>query len=184
VFGHAAEMGNKPDSFWRWIGERVVKPLAKMGYPIDLAEVAPTTGSDGYGTNGTVRMSRSEWRSFGGVCGHANVPDNSHWDPGPARLDLVARYARGQSVPTPTPTPSPSRSAANMPYIASRNGTHRLVEGGTCPPIDATAVKAAVAQGVPVIPFSEASWDHLLGQCGEALGRDIVAAIKRAAEQG
>lgn len=105
VFGFAKEMGSKPKTFWTWLGERVLKPLAGMGYAIDLGNVAATTGSDGYGVRGSVRMSRAEWARFDGVCGHANVPDNSHWDPGAARLDLVARYARPGMPVLPAPKP-------------------------------------------------------------------------------
>lgn len=108
VFGFAKDMGDKPASFWRFLGERVVRPLRAMGYVIDLGNVAPTTGSNGYGTDGDVRMSRAAWRSFDGVCGHANVPDNSHWDPGDADLAALARYAAPIKPPAPKPpTPKP-----------------------------------------------------------------------------
>lgn len=111
VFGFAKDMGSKPESWWRWLGENVLRPFAAMGYAVNLNHVAPTTGSDGYGTDGAVRMSRSAWRSFDGVCGHANVPDNSHWDPGDARLDLLARYARPIVAPKPpAPTPAPTET--------------------------------------------------------------------------
>lgn len=105
VIGHAAETASKPEWYWEWLGLRVLRPIIDAGYPIDLNQVAPTTGNDGYGTNGRVRMTWSEWADFPGVCGHANVPGNSHWDPGAARLDLIAQAAKEHPMTT-GPMPS------------------------------------------------------------------------------
>ncbi len=56
------------------------------------------------------RMSRSEWDSFGGVCGHQHVPEgNTHWDPGaldwaslfPAEDEMaITKGAKGSAVKT------------------------------------------------------------------------------------
>lgn len=51
---------------------------------------AATTGVAGYGLDGAVRMSAAEWDAFGGVLGHANVPENTHWDPGALNMSLLA----------------------------------------------------------------------------------------------
>lgn len=40
------------------------------------------------------RMSFKEWRDFTGVCGHAHVPENDHWDPGKMDVDRVLVLAR------------------------------------------------------------------------------------------
>ena len=95
VFGFAKDSLNKPDEFWDWIGENVVKRLIDAGYALDLTNVAPTTGENGAGTGGAVRMSRAAWRAFDGLCVHANVPDNIHWDMGAADLARVAQAAGG-----------------------------------------------------------------------------------------
>ncbi len=95
VIGYAKDSPDKPDSFWDWLGENVVKPVIDAGYAIDLSNVAPTTGTDGAGTGGAVRMTRAAWRDFDGLCVHANVPDNAHWDMGEADLARVAQAAGG-----------------------------------------------------------------------------------------
>jgi len=95
VIGHAATMGDKPDSFWDWLGREILAPVIAAGYPINLNLIAPTTGNNGYGLNGAVRMSRTAWRNFGGLCVHANVPDNEHWDMGKANLQRMAAAALG-----------------------------------------------------------------------------------------
>lgn len=66
----------------------VIEPIMKAvpGIQMNFAEFA---GSDGYGTNGAVRMSAAEWDRFGGVLGHANVPENTHWDPGKLDTKLL-----------------------------------------------------------------------------------------------
>lgn len=93
IIGRAADTPTWPVEWWEWIGRRVLRPIIDAGYPINLTQIAPTTGTDGYGTGGAVRMTRDAWRNFGGVCGHANVPDNHHWDIGAGRLDLIAAAA-------------------------------------------------------------------------------------------
>jgi hypothetical protein len=113
VIGFAKDMEGKPDSFWDWIGEEVVRRLIDAGYAIDLTNIAPTTGGDGYGTGGAVRMSRAAWRSFDGLAVHANVPDNDHWDMGKADLKRVAAAAKPD--PAPTPTPPPTSEDDDMP---------------------------------------------------------------------
>lgn len=35
------------------------------------------------------RLSGSEWDSFGGICGHQHVPENTHWDPGALDWDRL-----------------------------------------------------------------------------------------------
>jgi hypothetical protein len=101
IIGRAADTPNWPDEWWRRIGEDVLAPVIEAGIPINLAHVAPTTGGDGYGTGGRVRMSRAAWRAFDGVCSHSNVPDNKHWDIGAGRLDLIAQAA-GDDMPLST----------------------------------------------------------------------------------
>lgn len=37
--------------------------------------------------DGVLRMTFDEWREWDGFCGHVNVPENDHWDPGPFPWD-------------------------------------------------------------------------------------------------
>lgn len=46
----------------------------------------PFTGSDGWGPDGTVRVSWEEYKDASGILGHSHAPYNNHWDPG--RLDV------------------------------------------------------------------------------------------------
>jgi hypothetical protein len=125
IIGYARDMGGKPDSFWDWIGERVVRPLIDAGYAIDLSNVAPTTGEDGLGTGGAVRMSRAAWVSFDGLCVHANVPDNAHWDMGRADLARIAQAAAGgggdDDMTTPAETEQIIRKVLNEGTLAGQD---------------------------------------------------------------
>lgn len=99
VFGYAAETQDWPPPWLDGIGY-LVRRCVNAGYPVNLEHVAPTTGEDGYGHDGAVRFSPHEWTQWDGLCGHANVPANDHWDPGAADLAAVARAAR---PPAPEP---------------------------------------------------------------------------------
>lgn len=46
-------------------------------------------GGHCYGTNSPCRMSDYEWTNFSGICAHAEVPENSHWDVGSFRLSIL-----------------------------------------------------------------------------------------------
>jgi hypothetical protein len=103
-----------------WLGRRVLGPVLDAGVPLDLAQWCRSTGSDGAGENGAVRISWAAWADLNGQCGHANVPGNQHWDPGRADYKAIALAAR---PPQPTPTPPED----DMPFF------HRVynLDGGT-----------------------------------------------------
>lgn len=101
VVGLAQDMASKPEAFWDWLGEEILAAVVRAGIPINLRHVAPTTGSDGAGVDGKVRMSETAWHSFDGVCVHANVPNNEHWDMGHApTAHMAAAAARVLNPPT------------------------------------------------------------------------------------
>lgn len=101
IFGYAEDTPRWPAAWWRSIGEDVLVPLIKAGFDIDLRQVAATTGNDGYGVRGKVRMTWTAWLHFGGVCCHANVPGNSHWDIGKGDLWAIANAANEVLNPAP-----------------------------------------------------------------------------------
>lgn len=114
VIGFAKDTPHWPELWWDWLGSNVLAAVVAAGFPVNLDRVAPVAGVEGYGPNGTVRMDWDEWAGFDGVCGHANVPGNEHWDPGVADLRRVAVMAKrtlglGMAVPLPAPpAPIPS----------------------------------------------------------------------------
>lgn len=71
--------------------------------------------TNGYGVNGWYRMTDEEWRTgrrkvIGTrwtLCGHQNVPDNKHWDPGSLNFKKIADVANTVLDNTPTATSKP-----------------------------------------------------------------------------
>lgn len=56
-----------------------------------------------YGEDSPARMSASEWNKFNGICGHFEVPENSHWDPGAFDFIRLLDILQGETMPTPIP---------------------------------------------------------------------------------
>lgn len=98
LVGFAAET-----EFWsterlRWIGEEVVAPIMRAH---------PTIPNAVYG--GSSRMTFAQWTSWtGGLCGHKDIPENDHWDPGNLNLATILSYARGVLAPAAVPPPAAS----------------------------------------------------------------------------
>jgi len=111
-FGYAADTPFWSQAWLEGLGH-LIRRCINAGYPINLDRVAPTTGSDGYGTGGKVRFTETEWELFDGLCCHSNVPVNDHWDAGAINLTAVAAAAR-----PPQPAPEPEEDD-DMLYIAS-----------------------------------------------------------------
>ncbi|MGH2741471.1 MAG: YcbK family protein [Thermoleophilaceae bacterium] len=94
VWGFAAKMVNATPEMLTWLADRVLAPVARL-VPINLNQVSPTgPGEPCYGKNSSCRMRPDEWQAYNGVCGHKNVPDNDHWDPGQLDLEAIAARAR------------------------------------------------------------------------------------------
>jgi hypothetical protein len=98
VVGFARDSPDRPDDWWEWLGVHVLRPVLDAGFDINLDHLAAVTGDDGAGVDGAVRMSWATWEAFDGVCSHANVPENAHWDIGRGRLDLIVRAARSNEM--------------------------------------------------------------------------------------
>ncbi|MGY1639400.1 peptidoglycan-binding protein [Geodermatophilus sp. SYSU D00742] len=95
VWGFARDMATAPPEVLDWLARRVLAPVARL-VPIDLADVRPAGTERCYGLRSPCRMSAEQWRRFNGVCGHKDVPDNAHWDPG--GLDMAAIAARARAL--------------------------------------------------------------------------------------
>ncbi|MDP8926995.1 MAG: D-Ala-D-Ala carboxypeptidase family metallohydrolase [Actinomycetota bacterium] len=93
VWGRARDMATASPATIEWLAERVLAPVARF-VPINLENVRPAGTSACYGRRSHCRMTPEEWNAFDGVCGHKDVPDNSHWDPGGLDMAAIARQAR------------------------------------------------------------------------------------------
>jgi len=58
-------------------------------------------GSQAYGTDAPSRFSDSKWKAWNGWCGHQNVPNNTHWDPGIVDQYFLVARLRGWDGSTP-----------------------------------------------------------------------------------
>lgn len=47
------------------------------------------------GVSSPARMTPTEWRNFNGICGHFEVPENTHWDPGAFDFQRLMAYLKG-----------------------------------------------------------------------------------------
>lgn len=83
IVGFAAHTQDMSDDDLRWLGGIIHTICAREG--IDPRRHPAFVGTEA-GTIATAtapqRMSKAEWESFNGVCGHQHVPENHHWDPG------------------------------------------------------------------------------------------------------
>lgn len=94
VWGFAKDMASAPPDVLEWLASRLLAPVARL-LPIDLSNVRPAGTESCYGLRSSCRMSPTQWRDFSGVCGHKDVPDNAHWDPGGLDMARIAAHARG-----------------------------------------------------------------------------------------
>jgi hypothetical protein len=155
VIGFAREGLDDPE-LCEWLGRRVLRPILDAGVPINLRRWAPSTGSDGAGTSGTVRLTSSVWYELDGQCGHANVPKNVHWDPGRARYDLIAAAAGS----TPQPPPVPESEEDEMLVVTNPRGQSWLIlSGGGRMGFSSSADRDAVAKAVGEARVSEQQFD-------------------------
>lgn len=85
----------KDTEFWsterlRWIGEEVVAPIMRAHPTIPNAVYL-----------GNSRMTFTQWNEWsGGLCGHKDVPENDHTDPGGLNLQTILSFARGVLSPS------------------------------------------------------------------------------------
>lgn len=89
IVGYAGETWSWSSERLQWLGEQVVKPI------LDEYPDIPRTVYRG------PRMSCDEWLLWpGGLCGHAHVPENDHWDPGDLDLETILNFATGDDMPS------------------------------------------------------------------------------------
>jgi hypothetical protein len=90
IVGYAADTWAWSQERLQWLGTEVLKPI------LDAYPGIPHQVYSG------VRMNCDQWNNWGGgLCGHAHVPENDHWDPGDLNLHAVLDYAIGDDIVTP-----------------------------------------------------------------------------------
>jgi hypothetical protein len=115
-----------------WLGRRVLGPIIAAGVPVNLSHLARSTGSDGYGEGGAVRFTWGQWGAWDGLCGHANVPGNDHWDPGVADYARIARAAGGQPQEDPMDSRQEKLVVGKLDTILSKvNATYNQINSRT-----------------------------------------------------
>lgn len=97
VVGRAADVPGYSDVWYGNLGRYLGSVCDWTGTP----KVFPYrfTGPDGYGQQGTVRLSFEQWQTVAGIVGHAHVPENTHWDPG--ALDVARLLPHMQPAQQP-----------------------------------------------------------------------------------
>lgn len=105
IVGRAAESPYWSDDVYRFLGESLGPVIAACGIPlrIDRPFVGPEAGTIAT-PHAPQRFSFDLWNNFAGCCGHQNVPENDHWNPGRFDWERFARYAGGAAAPSAPPT--------------------------------------------------------------------------------
>lgn len=101
--GYARDIGLLNAEDFANLAEWMVWCETELG--IEAEYKLPPRGSECYGEFSPCRMSWGVWQSFGGWCGHQNVPGQAtgHWDPG--AFDAPALHAAIDAIKNPPPVP-------------------------------------------------------------------------------
>lgn len=112
-------VGNLPEHAYQDIAEwiRWMSAQSKVKLTLRLPRPAPL-----YGVNSPSRMSASQWGAFSGLCGHFEVPENTHWDTGALDIVRLVKLASGVS-PEPPPLPPTTKENETMFPIRRNDGT-------------------------------------------------------------
>jgi hypothetical protein len=124
---------------------------------------------------------------FDGICGHANVPNNSHWDPGIADY---ARIARAAGTPTtPPPPPPPEEDDVSIIHFYCDGRPARTVVDGVVTGWRTNTARSALVNGLKnakqdtvkfptVADYDAFSASFLQGQDFDALNEALDDAIE------
>ena len=107
-------------------------------------------GSRCYGYKSDCRMRPDEWQSFSGFCGHGEVPENTHWDPGNMDFSLLNVNEGGSDTMLPMmlgdgyrSRPEKKEDVRLLQLHLNKLGHGLVVDGAYGP-----ATKAAVASSL------------------------------------
>lgn len=95
IVGFSANSGLLTEPYLKWLGEEVFRPImiVRAIPTIITPRKLAKNSTEGYGLKTQFRMKPEEWDFFTGLCGHCNVPENTHWDPGAMNLLRILMYA-------------------------------------------------------------------------------------------
>lgn len=97
--------------FWPEADDAVLKALADYYRPI-LAKYGIPAQAMGtfvaypksYGDHAAQRLTRSQWLSRSGICGHQHAPENAHGDPGAFPIARFIKFLKPAAKPVPAPS--------------------------------------------------------------------------------
>jgi len=85
--GHLSEAALRAvGEFWSWCNQA-------FGVKLKVWD-SPKVGNACYGSGSPCRMPPAVWDEWNGICGHAHVPENAHWDPGVFDFETALTFAR------------------------------------------------------------------------------------------
>ena len=103
LIGYAKDTPSWSEAQYNKLAELVTWLMDYGDVPLALPPM-PFVGSAGYGQGATTRYHAfTDFAEFSGICGHAHVWHNSHWDPGDLHEDRLL------DALTPGPSPAPPR---------------------------------------------------------------------------
>ena len=94
LVGYARDGSNLPAAQMSALRRLVAWVMAETG--IDPVWRDIDRGSHCYGANSPCRMPPRQWVEFEGVCGHQEVPESTHWDPG--NFDMSTLFGEEEQV--------------------------------------------------------------------------------------
>lgn len=128
VVGDAADahlwsdaMINELNEFANW---------AKMKFNIPLIHPAPIGGSNCYGESSPCRLTNQQWINYTGWCGHQNVPENTHWDPGFADWGRILLPREEEDMQLPAERRDDVKDLIAKGHISGDLGYYFPVPGG------------------------------------------------------
>lgn len=161
VVGYSKDSPEWSDQLIEAIARFVVWAEKNLGVPATFPLAFGGSGS--WGKKGAGRLTPSQWVEFQGWCGHQDVPENTHWDPGMIPVEkLVAAIATIKDAPVEvfkawpkklyrvtTPYSRKSKAVEEIQFQLNRRGFGPIGEDGIYGPVTrATVVAFQAARGL------------------------------------
>jgi hypothetical protein len=150
IVGYAADTWSWSPERLKWLGEEVLAPIFEACPSIPRGPVYSGP-----------RMTCAEWDVWsGGQCGHRDVPENDHWDPGDLDLSQIVAYATGDDM------------------ALSDEDVTRIVEAVMARPLDIEGYKAPFAEWIGYlfaeVTRTEAEGSKMVKNIREAIANHVL----------